>query len=287
MDKPKRQYRDTVFRSYFSEPGNFLALAKAVTGEDYPADRMKDATIEDVLFSQLRNDVAFSFGDQSLIFTEHQSTVNENMPLRLLLYYSLHCRETVPQDFLYRRRRIRLAAPRFFALYNGRDPCPEKTVLRLSDAFGAKSDVELTVTVHDIRYATGSRLLKICRPLHDYSYFIHRITQNQAQGAALDEAIKEAMRHCMEQNVMADFLKQHQWEVCDMVSLVWDEDLAKKSYYEQGVEDGEARGEARGETHGIIHSLRKMVKNLRMPAEQAMDALEIPQEERAKYSAML
>lgn len=283
MDKPKRQYRDTVFRSYFSEPENFLALAKAVTGEDYPADRMKDATIEDVLFSQLRNDVAFSFGDRSLIFAEHQSTLNENMPLRLLLYYSLLCREAIPQDVLYRRKRIQLPAPRFFVLYNGKAPCLEESVLRLTDAFDAKADIELVVTVHDIRYTEENSLLKACRPLHDYSYFIHRIIQNREHSMALDDAIREAMQHCMERNVMADYLKKHEWEVCNMVSLVWNEDEAKKSYYEQGHEDGEARGKMQG----LLQSVRNLMKNLHMSAHEAMDALSIPQEERAKYSALL
>jgi hypothetical protein len=43
---------------------------------------------ESIVVKQLKNDVAFKTKDNRLIImVEHQSTLNENMPLRFLLYY--------------------------------------------------------------------------------------------------------------------------------------------------------------------------------------------------------
>jgi len=35
------------------------------------------------------NDVSFTVGDRLIVLIEHQSTINENMPLRLLMYVAM------------------------------------------------------------------------------------------------------------------------------------------------------------------------------------------------------
>ncbi len=42
-----------------------------------------------------------------------------------------------------------------------------------------------------------------------------------------------------------------------------------------------------GEQRAIIKCIRSMMETLKLTAEQAMAALEIPEEDRKKYSAML
>jgi hypothetical protein len=43
-------------------------------------------TLDDVLFMDRVNDLAFLVGDLLIVLMEHQSSLNENLPLRLLLY---------------------------------------------------------------------------------------------------------------------------------------------------------------------------------------------------------
>lgn len=42
--------------------------------------------IEDVLYKNFKNDISFEANGQVIVFGEHQSTINPNMPLRFLLY---------------------------------------------------------------------------------------------------------------------------------------------------------------------------------------------------------
>ncbi len=45
--------------------------------------------------------------------------------------------------------------------------------------------------------------------------------------------------------------------------------------------------EARGIEKGLIQSLQKMLKNTKMTVQQAMDILEIPDDERSRYAKLV
>ncbi len=72
-----------------------------------------------------------------------------------------------------------------------------------------------------------------------------------------------------------------------MVSLVWNEEDAKASYIKQGEERGEKRGEERGEERGVLRNLRTVMARLHESAEGAMEFLNIPAEQRARYRQLL
>lgn len=64
-----------------------------------------------------------------------------------------------------------------------------------------------------------------------------------------------------------------------------------KGIYEKGEIRGEARGEARGEMRGrilgMLDSIRQLMQSMHWTAEEAMNALQIPMEDREKYLTML
>ena len=56
----------------------------------------------------------------------------------------------------------------------------------------------------------------------------------------------------------------------------------------KGIEEkGIAIGEERGKEQGILSSIRKLMSNLKMNLEQALDTLEISEEEKPKYREMI
>ena len=68
-----------------------------------------------------------------------------------------------------------------------------------------------------------------------------------------------------------------------------------KDEIDRDIAAGEARGEARGEIRGeirgkentLLESVRSLRETLKLTSEQAMDALRIPQEDRARLAALL
>ena len=83
-------------------------------------------TLQNVLYRSQINDVSFMLEDHLIVLMEHQSTINENMPLRLLLYISEIYKGLVPGDLLYRQAVQKIPTPEFFVVYNGLDAYPSK-----------------------------------------------------------------------------------------------------------------------------------------------------------------
>jgi len=80
----KRKHKDTLFRDLFGEESTALELYNAIEGTNYgPEANVSIVTLKDVLYSQMVNDLSFTVGDRLVVLIEHQSTINENMPLRM------------------------------------------------------------------------------------------------------------------------------------------------------------------------------------------------------------
>jgi phage tail tape-measure protein len=65
------------------------------------------------------------------------------------------------------------------------------------------------------------------------------------------------------------------------------EEIGKKLGEEIGKKLGEEIGEERGKATTTLLSITNLMKNLQLTMEQAMDALEVPQNQRAKYKQLL
>ena len=82
-----RELKSDVFTTLFSQPQNAAKLYTALSGEKTAPEDIRITTLEGVLFLARKNDLGFTVKERMLVISEHQSTVNENMPLRSMLYY--------------------------------------------------------------------------------------------------------------------------------------------------------------------------------------------------------
>lgn len=123
------QIRDTVFRHYFNggsgqgRPNSrLLSLGNALRGTGYDSPEIiRLNTLDGSFFSSVKNDISMCFGDTCLILIEHQSTINWNMPLRLLNYVNELYRRFIQPFYrkIYEKTIIRLPAPEFHLFYDG------------------------------------------------------------------------------------------------------------------------------------------------------------------------
>ncbi|MDR1687141.1 MAG: Rpn family recombination-promoting nuclease/putative transposase, partial [Clostridiales bacterium] len=94
MGRANKKYKDSLIRHIFNEPEKALQLYNAVTGKNLSADTpVEIKTIKTVLSSKLRNDLSFIIEGRLAVFIEYQTTINPNMPLRLLKYVLLFYEE--------------------------------------------------------------------------------------------------------------------------------------------------------------------------------------------------
>lgn len=81
-----RKFKDTLFRKIFDNKKDLLSLYNALNDTEHTDESLITInTIEDAMYIGYKNDISFVI-DSELNLYEHQSSVNENMPIRGLIY---------------------------------------------------------------------------------------------------------------------------------------------------------------------------------------------------------
>ena len=243
-NKVNRNYKDTVFRMLFQDRKNLLSLYNAVNGTAYEdVDGLVITTLQDAVYMNYKNDVSFVF-DFTLSIYEHQSTVNQNMPLRDLIYVSKVLQGQMKDQDIYSSRQIKLPTPKFVVFYNGTDEQPEKQTLRLSDAYEKRLEeveLELTVTVYNINYGHNQKLLEACQTLKEYAQYVAAVRE-YAKEMPLAEAVESAVDSCIRQGILEDFLRKNRAEAIEMSIFEYDEEKHLKSEREIWITEGKQLG---------------------------------------------
>ena len=238
--KPKRTYKDSLFRHIFNDKRRLASLYESLTGRKVAPRDIAITTLRGVFFNDIKNDISFRIGDRDIILIEHQSSWNPNMPLRMLWYVAkLYSRQLDSQEVVYRSRLIPIPAPEFYVFYNGNQDEPDYQKLHLSDAFAhAANTLELTVDCYNINYSTKNKLLDSCYELRCYSIFVQKVREGIQNGLELRTAIRQAITYCKTHDLMGDYFQKNESEVFDMVNFKWDQKRALEVAKEDGISIG-------------------------------------------------
>ncbi|WP_245534832.1 Rpn family recombination-promoting nuclease/putative transposase [Treponema primitia] len=240
------KYKDSVFTKLFNDEDRLRELYAALEGIEYdPSISITINTLEDVLYMDRINDLSFTAGDKLVFVIEHQSTLNWNMPLRILSYIARVYEKIISRRALYKTTLVKIPKPEFIVLYNGPEKAPEKWELRLSDAFiglepGEKVPLDLIVTVYNINYGQNTELLQRSENLSGYAQFVAKVRENEAV-MPLEQAVTEAVQYCIKNRILERFFEEHGGEVLNMAFGEWDWDEAKAAWQEEVWEEAEAK----------------------------------------------
>ena len=265
MEKYNKRYRDTVFRSYFNDADRLLTLCNALLGTNYSdAAAIQINTLEGTFFDRQKNDLSCKIGDNFLVLIEHQSSINENMPFRCLSYVAeLMNNLVVNKRKLYHKALIRFPAPRFYVFYDGNELQPIKRKMRLSEAFsGDDIALELVVTALNINFGLNQPLLEKCQYLREYSMLVGKVKEGIALGLSRHDAISRAVKFCLDNGIMGDYLVKNSKEVFNMLDMQWEMDDALQARFEDGRYDG-------------IESVALNLLNMGMPFEKIKEATKL------------
>ena len=222
----KRNYKDSLFRHIFNHKARLRNLYEALSGRKVNASDIRINTLRGTFFHGVKNDISFQIKGRLVVLIEQQSSWNPNMPLRFLWYLAKLYRRQVPRDMQYHIKLVPLETPEFYVLYNGRETEPPYQVLRLEDAFEetpvGDSLLRLDVPCYNVNATPGNELLEKCYELRSYSVFVAKVREGRDSGMTLDDAIIAAIHYCINQDLMADYFKENESEVLDMVSTKWD-----------------------------------------------------------------
>lgn len=249
--KENAQYKNSVFVDLFYEDEsaeeNDISLYNALHDEPVPPGTViEKLRVDNRLYMNFKNDVSFGVGGKVLVFAEHQSTVNENMPLRSLLYLGRLYEQIVPVKARYRKKRVLIPRPEVYTFYNGKEKWAKEAELKLSDSYiGGDQEpaVELTVKVININPDQKHEVLERCPVLKEYSIFVDTIRKYEDAGDP--EKYRKAINECIETNVLADYFRKKGSEVVNMLMSEYnyeqDIEVQREEAFEEGKKEGEER----------------------------------------------
>lgn len=285
-----RKYKDGVFVDLFSQKENLLELYHALSGFDYSNEtKVEIITLDGVLFTPFKNDLAAFIENRFVVLMEHQSTLSDNIPMRMFLYLAREYEKILKEETLYKKKRVWIPTPELYVLYNGTDPCPKEQILKLSDSFLVTKEqpmVELQVKQININYGINDNLLEKSQKLHDYSYLIQTIRNFLTEGMTRDEAITLALELCVKQGILQNYLRQKGSEVLNMLLTEYNEEIVLRVTKEEAREDGLLEGRKEGRKEGILNTI-EICRELNLPEDEIKKKLQekfhLPENEAEQY----
>ena len=251
MSEVNSRSKDRLFRFIFGQEANkawTLSLYNAINETHYDdPDDIEITTVEDAVYMGIKNDLSFLIADTMNLY-EHQSTCNQNMPVRMLIYagmlFSKYIENERNKINLYSSRQQMLPAPKLVCFYNGLREQPDQTVLSLKTAFreGAESDIDVRVTMLNINFGRNEALLNACRPLRDYAQFIADVRETIDRGTSAEDAVAEAIEHLDDSSPIKSFLLSNKAEVKRMCITEYDEVKTMNMFREEGRVEGREEG---------------------------------------------
>ena len=270
MAKHNRRYKDSVFVDLFGEDKdakkNFLSLYNALHGTHLDSStELKPLHLEHVMYMSFCNDVSCLIDNKIIVLVEHQSTINDNMPVRFLEYAArLYEQIQNPRD-RYLRKLKQIPIPEFYVFYNGEEKYPTQAELRLSDAFtvkSAKTCLELVVKVLNINYNKDNGLLERCKPLEEYTQFVEAVRRHIRLDG--ENGFRNAIKECIQNDILRNYLERKSREVMNMLiaEYDYDTDIAVQREEERETAFADGSRHAKLETAKNLRGLELSIENI-------------------------
>ena len=280
----RRNHKDTLFRMLFSTRENLLSLYNAVNHSHYTDPKeLEIVTLKNAVYMNMKNDQAFLL-DMQLNLYEHQSTWNPNMPLRFLFSVAKEYQMLVRNQTLYASALVELPTPHFVVFYNGEKEREAEGLLKLSHSFMQKTEhpeLELLVKVLNINLDKNLEILETCRLLNEYMLLVHKIRQYAIEYKDINQAVEKAVTECIDENILAEFLRKNRAEAIEVCIFEYDEkrekELIRKAEYAEGKKEGLREGQKQGEKRvfGIYRLYRDKYTENQIAEQMKIDVDEV------------
>ena len=187
---------------------------------------------------------------------------------------------------LYGTAKVRIPAPEFVVFYNGREQMPERDILKLSDLFMVNDrpiKLELEAVVLNISGENNRELKAACQTLREYAIYTDKIRQ-YTEEMSLEEAVDRAIRECIREDILREFLENHRMEARAMSIFEYDQEKhmrqEREAAWKAGIEEGRRSGMEEGRTQGEEQLLTLQIrKKLEKGKDVAVIAAELEETE--------
>jgi hypothetical protein len=258
-------YKDSLFRSIFSSKKSLLGLYNALFKTELTEKDIEIElnTLSENHWTMQKNDLSFKVGEELIVTGEHQSSINLNMPFRCLQIICRLFENTIlNKSAIYQKTLIKFPRPIFIVFYNGKQPFPAYTELKLSDALKKVKgfegiNIELIVMVYNINAGFNEDMVGRSEELKGYVFLVETVRKYEAEEKergnenALSTAISRGLNECRRLGYLKDFLDNLTGEEELMLITEWNWETAVEvrgeERYEEGFFEGAQKGREEGE----------------------------------------
>lgn len=253
-----------------------LYLALHPEDTDVTEADCKLVTLENILTTGLYNDLGIQIRNKLILLAEAQSTFSVNITLRMLLYLTATYKEYVEDQKLdlYASRQVEIPRPELYVVYTGdRKDVPD--TLHLSDLYEGQGSVDLVVKVlqgNDPRDIIGQ-----------YVRFCHIADTQRGLHGRTQKAVKETIRQCMEEQILAPFLSSRQKEVEDIMITLFDQEkvwaIHEYNITQEAKQEGRLEGRQEGQEEGIqalVTTLKEMSLDQETVTQKLVEKFGLP-----------
>ena len=122
-------------------------------------------------------------------------------------------------------------APNFLVFYNGTERKEDSWVSYLSESYEnltGEPNLELKVLTLNINEGHNSQLLEQCQILREYAQYVAKVRE-YAGTTDLDTAVEQAVNDCIQNGILAEFLRKNKSEVIAMSIFEYDKEEKNES----------------------------------------------------------
>ena len=184
------------------------------------------------------NDLGFTVGSKLLVLVEAQSTWSVNIVVRVLLYLANTWQEYIESNKLnvYGSKKIELPRPELYVVYTGeRKTRPEWITLTEEFFSGQESFVDVKVKVLYDGEKGGI--------LNQYVRFTKVYNEQVKLYGRTRKAVLETIHICKDEDVLAEYLKDREKEVVDIMMTLFEQEYAVERYGDEKRAEGRTEGE--------------------------------------------
>ena len=133
-----------------------------------------------------------------------------------------------------------------------------------------ETQLELTAVLLNINRNHNRELMEACRDLKDYAEYVDRV-RKYARELPLSEAVERAVKECIREGILKEFLEKNRAEVKKMSIYEYDQEkhirMERQDAWEDGMQEGVLRG-AEQQLSKIIKNMMKKGRSISQIAEE-------------------
>jgi hypothetical protein len=228
--------KSELFTMYFSDSLNVKQLVATLL--DIRLSSIKKFDFNTVKPSKIQcftNNLSITINDKRMVNLSYQPHIDDNLSLQMSLYSDeILMNYVLRYYYIHNYNKILLSSFYTFVFYHGKQLKTDIEIINSEFKINLQNKEEIDsfkTIVYNISAGFNQDIKDRCKPLNDFSLLLDIldkfINNNELKR---DEAASKAIRECINNDIMAKFLKRNRKKIVDMFyqKLTYEEEIIEK-----------------------------------------------------------